>query len=74
MSVISVISGMYRYLMGRAGFMAPTMDVKTGRHRYLLESICNVDAVLHMNLGFDNGGGKKGERCSGSIGLPFLTV
>lgn len=72
--VISVIFGMYRYLMGRVGFMVLIMDDKIGRYRYLLESICNVDVVLYMNFGFDNGGGKKGERCSGSIGLLFFIV
>lgn len=49
--------------LGTIGFMAPAMDDKTGSLRYLPESICNVDATLHMSLGFDNkvgaGGGKR---------------
>ena len=66
---------MYRHLMSWKGLVAPTMDDKTGSQRYLLESICNVDAVLHMSLVFDNGGGGVWkERCSVGIDLPFLTV
>lgn len=43
--------------------MAHTMDDKTGSLRYLPESICNVDATLHMSLGFDNrSGGMGGKR------------